>query len=327
MHPTDPCPEQDPPHDRRQQAALYASLELSRSTWLVTSLAPGDRKMSKHSAAAGDGAALLALLARLRGRVERSAGGPVGVAVVQEAGMDGFWVHRLLEAEGVESHVVDPASVAAPRRQRRAKTDAIDGETLLRTLLAWWRGEPRVCAMVVPPTPGEEDRRRLILTALVGDRFGPLAAGDRGEPVRRRHEPVPRLAAGRGAAVVALPDAMAELVLAQVLPDVLDRVQLGRVGRERQQGEVPGDGEVAGAVPPGAVEHAHAVRPGRDRAADLDEVQAGGRRVGVGQDQGGADGPLRADRAEQVGPRVATVAGRPRPGAAARPHPGQGALP
>src|SRR4051812_4549052 len=74
--------------------------------------------------------------------------------------MDGFWVHRLLEAHGIESHVVDPGSVAAPRRQRRAKTDAIDGETLLRTLLAWRRGEPRVCAMVRPPSPGEEDRRR-----------------------------------------------------------------------------------------------------------------------------------------------------------------------
>ncbi|HEY0409029.1 MAG TPA: IS110 family transposase, partial [Candidatus Dormibacteraeota bacterium] len=139
----------------------YASLELSRSTWLVTSLAPGGGKMSKHSVAAGDGAALLALLARLRGRVEQSAGGPVAVMVIQEAGRDGFWLHRLLEAEGIGSHVVDPASIAVPRRQRRAKTDAIDGETLLRTLLAWARGEPRVCAMVVPPTPGEEDRRRL----------------------------------------------------------------------------------------------------------------------------------------------------------------------
>src|SRR3954470_16008243 len=74
--------------------------------------------------------------------------------------MDGFWVHQLLEAEGIESRVVDPGSVAAPRRQRRAKTDAIDGETLLRTLMAWRRGEPRVCAMVRPPSPGEEDRRR-----------------------------------------------------------------------------------------------------------------------------------------------------------------------
>src|SRR3954470_2621832 len=154
MHPTGPCPEQDPPHDRRQQATLYASLELSRSTWLVTSLAPDSRKMSKHSVAAGDGAALLALLARLRGRVARPDGEAVGIVVIQEAGRDGFWLHRRLEAEGVESHVVDPASIAVPRRQRRAKTDAIDGETLLRTLLAWRRGEPRVCAVGRPPSRG-----------------------------------------------------------------------------------------------------------------------------------------------------------------------------
>ena len=70
-------------------------------------------------------------------------------------------MHRSLEAEGIESHVVDPASIAVSRRRRRAKTDAIDGETLLRTLLAWKRGEPRVCEMVVPPTPEQEDRRRL----------------------------------------------------------------------------------------------------------------------------------------------------------------------
>src|SRR4051795_10933115 len=166
----------------------------------------------------------------------------------------------------------------------------------------------------------------VISTALVGDRSGPLATGDRGEPVGRGHEPVPRLAAGRDDGVVALPDAMAELVLPQVLPDVLDRVQLGRVGRERQEGEVLGDGKVAGAVPTGAVEHDHRVRAGRDVVADLRQVQAGGLGVGVGQDQRGTDGPLGADRAEQVGPGVAAVARRPGAGAAPRPHPGQGAL-
>jgi transposase len=56
---------------------------------------------------------------------------------------------------------VDAGSIAAPRRGRRAKTDKIDLDSLLRTLSAWLRGEPRVCAMVRPPSPEEEDRRRL----------------------------------------------------------------------------------------------------------------------------------------------------------------------
>ena len=75
--------------------------------------------------------------------------------VIQEAGFDGFWIHRLLLANGIESHVVDAASIAASnRRHRRAKTDAIDGETLLRTLMAWARGERRVCSMVRRAEPG-----------------------------------------------------------------------------------------------------------------------------------------------------------------------------
>src|SRR6476659_1117315 len=78
------------------------------------------------------------------------AAAPVKVVAIHEVGLDGCWIHRLLEANGVESHVVDPASIAVPRRHRRAKTDAIDGETLLRTLMAWQRGEQRVCAMTVP---------------------------------------------------------------------------------------------------------------------------------------------------------------------------------
>jgi transposase len=138
--------------------ALFISLELSRSTWLVTALGPGSDKMSKYSTPGGNGASLIELVNRLRAKV--GSPGSVVVVAIQEAGLDGFWVHRVLEANGIESYVVDAASIAVPRRRRRAKTDAIDGETLLRTLLAWKRGEPRVCAMVVPPTPEQEDRRR-----------------------------------------------------------------------------------------------------------------------------------------------------------------------
>jgi len=112
--------------------------------------------MSKHALVGGNGRELLDLLARLKTRAEQRIAAPVKIVTIHEAGLDGFWIHRLLEGDGVESHVVDPASIAVPRRHRRAKTDAIDGETLLRTLMAWRRGEPRVCAMTVPPSPSEE---------------------------------------------------------------------------------------------------------------------------------------------------------------------------
>ena len=106
-------------------------------------------------------AGLLDLLSRSRAKAEQRYGVPIKAIVIQEAGLDGFWIHRLLLADGIESHVVDAASIAVNRRHRRAKTDAIDGETLLRTLMAWARGERRVCSMVRAPSPEEEDRRRL----------------------------------------------------------------------------------------------------------------------------------------------------------------------
>lgn len=104
----------------------------------------------------------------------------------------------MLEREGIESHVVDPASILTSRRRRRAKTDKIDGETLVRTLLAYKRAEPQVCSMVKAPSPEEEDRRRICRerSTLVAERVehvnrikGLLFAQGIGdyEPLRRRH--------------------------------------------------------------------------------------------------------------------------------------------
>jgi transposase len=147
---------------RTDLGAIFVSLELSRSTWLVTSLSPGNgEKLSKHSLSAGDVAALLMRFSELRQKAMKRTAKSFPIVVIQEAGLDGFWIHRVLQNEGIESHVVDPASIATARRRRRAKTDGIDGETLVRTLLAYKRGEPRVCAMVKAPTPEQEDRRRL----------------------------------------------------------------------------------------------------------------------------------------------------------------------
>jgi len=117
--------------------------------------------MSKHVVRGGDVAGLLERFAQLREKTRARTGKVFSFVVIQEAGLDGFWIDRVLQNEGIESHVVDPASIATSRRRRRAKTDGIDGEALVRALLAYKRGEPRVCAMVKAPTPEEEDRRRL----------------------------------------------------------------------------------------------------------------------------------------------------------------------
>jgi transposase len=147
---------------RTQFGAIFVSLELSRSKWVLTSLSPGNgEKMSQYSLAAGDIGGLLARFADLKRRAKERTGSDYPIITIHEAGLDGFWVHRVLQNEGIESYVVDAASIATSRRRRRAKTDKIDGEALLRALLAFKRGEPRVCAMVVAPSPEEEDRRRL----------------------------------------------------------------------------------------------------------------------------------------------------------------------
>jgi transposase len=142
--------------------AIYVSIELSRKSWLITSLSPGaGEKLSRHSVPGGDIAALLERLDRLMQKTLQRTGQSYPLIVIQEAGLDGFWVHRVLEAEGHNSHVVDAASIATSRRRRRIKTDRLDGEALIRALLAFKRGEPRVCSMLRVPSPADEDRRRI----------------------------------------------------------------------------------------------------------------------------------------------------------------------
>lgn len=143
--------------------AIFASIELSKKTWLLTTMSPGaGDKMSRHIISGGDIGALFAQLTALKRKAHDRTGRHYPFVIIQEAGLDGFWVHRALTAEGYESHVVDAASIATSRRKRRVKTDRLDGESLIRALLAFKRGEPRVCSMLRVPNPDEEDRRRIV---------------------------------------------------------------------------------------------------------------------------------------------------------------------
>jgi len=127
----------------------------------VTLHSPDRDRISRHKLEGGDHAGLLALIERMRERAARTLGAVVPAVVsCYEAGYDGFWLHRLLMAAGITNYVFDPASIAVDQRARRVKTDRIDGERMLRTLMAYLRGEPRVVRIVRVPTPDQEDARR-----------------------------------------------------------------------------------------------------------------------------------------------------------------------
>ena len=87
---------------RTDLGAIFVSLELSRSLWLITSLSPGaGEKMSKHAMPAGDIAGLLTRFAHLQEKARARTGQMFPIVAVQEAGLDGFWIHRVLESEGI----------------------------------------------------------------------------------------------------------------------------------------------------------------------------------------------------------------------------------
>jgi transposase len=121
---------------------------------------PDKDRFSRHKLDGGDDVGLLGLIERIRVRAAQALGSVPRVVSCYEAGYDGFWLHRRLEAAGITNFVFDPASIAVEQRARRAKTDRIDGELLLRTLMAYCRGEPRVVRIVRVPTPEQEDARR-----------------------------------------------------------------------------------------------------------------------------------------------------------------------
>ena len=119
-----------------QNSTLVAVLEMSQQSWLAAGVIPGiDRHPLKKLTP--DPAAVLQLLERWRAQAEQ-AGRPVKrIVLAFEAGRDGFWLARWLRARGVESYVIHSTSVAVSREHRRAKTDRLDTEMLIRVFLGW----------------------------------------------------------------------------------------------------------------------------------------------------------------------------------------------
>jgi transposase len=156
------------------ERTLILAIELSNTSWVLAAQIPGLPGVKAKRSIEPTPEALLAAIGSYRARAEKAGRNVDRVVAVYEAGWSGFWLVRWLAKYGIETHVIQPSSVPVDRRARRAKSDGIDAELLLRTLLAWLRGEPRVCSMVPMPTEADEDARRRVRerAELVAERVG-----------------------------------------------------------------------------------------------------------------------------------------------------------
>jgi transposase len=139
---------------------VYLAIELSASSWLVAARLPGIKKVRICRLESGDTTGLLKIIADLRAHASAKLGNTADLACCFEAGRDGFWLHRLLTANGTAAYMLEPTSILVNRRARRAKTDRLDAEGMLRVLANWLDGDRQICSMVVVPTPEEEDAKR-----------------------------------------------------------------------------------------------------------------------------------------------------------------------
>jgi transposase len=160
--------------DLDYEQTLILAIELSTKTWVLAAQVPGLPHTKAKRTIEPTPEALIAAIDGYRSRAASAGRTVERMIATYEAGWSGFWLARWLAVRGVEVHVVQPSSVPVDRRARRAKSDGIDAELLLRTLLAWLRGEPRVCSMVPVPDEADEDARRCIRERdeLVSERTG-----------------------------------------------------------------------------------------------------------------------------------------------------------
>lgn len=149
---------------------LHVAFELGRKKWLLGFTTGLGQKPRKKSINGGDLPAVQREIAAAKRRFGLAE--DARVVSCYEAGPEGFWLHRWLVSIGVQNVVVDSASIEVDRRKRRAKSDGLDVEGLLKLLCRHTMGEARVWSVVRVPPPQIEDIRQLHrdLTTLTEER-------------------------------------------------------------------------------------------------------------------------------------------------------------
>jgi transposase len=230
-----------------QESAVVAVIELSNASWLVAGTLPGVSRWPLKKLDP-DPAALEQLLTRWRVEAE-SAGRSIGrMIVAYEAGRDGFWLARWLQARGFETHVIHPTSVAVSREHRRSKTDRLDSAMLMRVFFGWLRGERGHCSMVAIPSIEEEDAKRPSREreSLVGERTriinsvksGLLRLGVRGfnPALRRAAKQLETLVTPEGSALPpnTLDEIRRDLARLAVVREQIEAIERNRLARLQQ---------------------------------------------------------------------------------------------
>jgi transposase len=233
-------------------STLIVVIEMSRSSWLVAARAPGLAR-DPLKKLAPDPEKLFTLIDRWREESRRAGRVVRRVCVAFEAGRDGFWLARLLRQHDIEAYVIHPTSIPVKRDHRRAKTDRLDTELLMRAFLGWLRGEADHCSMAAIPTLAEEDAKRPTReresrvnerSRIVNRMKGALARlGIRGfnPKLRKAAEQLEQLRTGAGEPLP--PNTLAELRrdMAQ-LRFVADQIQQIEKAREARLAKAPREG-------------------------------------------------------------------------------------
>ena len=231
-----------------QDSTLIAVVEMSQSSWLVGAIIPGVERRPAKKLEASEGM-LLALLHRWRDEAAKAGCTIDRITVAFEAGRDGFWLARWLQARGIEVHVIHATSIAVSREHRRAKTDRLDAALLQRAFLGWLRGERGHCTMVAVASLAEEDAKRPSREreALVGERTrignrmkSTLARlGIRGirPGLRKAAERLEQLRTPEGAPLPpnTLSELRRDLARLRLINDQIAEIEAARLERLRQQ--------------------------------------------------------------------------------------------
>jgi len=138
---------------------LLMSFELGWNTWKLAFTVGFAQRPRVKTIAAGDLERLQEEIARAKRRFGLAE--DCRVLSCYEAGRDGFWLHRCLQALGIINYVVDASSIEVKRRGKRRKTDRLDAAKLVSMLVRYMEGERTVWSVVRVPSAEAEDRRQL----------------------------------------------------------------------------------------------------------------------------------------------------------------------